>query len=36
MDGLDAPRLTGTMGTVTATLPDQPATMKRLLGTRRQ
>ena len=33
MDGLDAPRLTGTLGAVTAALPDQAGTMKRLHGT---
>ena len=33
MDGLDAPRLTGTLGAVTAALPDQAGTMKGLHGT---
>ena len=33
MDGLDALRLTGTLGAVTAALPDQAGTMKRLHGT---
>ena len=36
MDGLDALRLTGTLGAVTAASPDQAGTMKRLHGTRRQ